>query len=143
LDLGVVDRRLPAVEHFDLGCIDVQGDDGMVLSKQDGVGEAHVAVSGDSDLHACSIPVRTNESGSARRRSCLPRRWLLGFAACVAKSVSVLTDETLEYGHEYDAQVQPERPVLEVVQVVPDALRHLLDGIRLAAESIYLRPAGD
>src|SRR5256885_8070771 len=40
-------------------------------------------------------------------------------------------------------QVEPHRPVVDVVEVVLDARAHLVVGVGLAAEAVHLRPAGD
>src|SRR5687767_5640160 len=53
-------------------------------------------------------------------------------------SVRVLVEEPLDHGQPHDLEVQHQRPVLDVVQVVLDAL---LDG-RVAAPAVDLGPAG-
>src|SRR5205807_10642438 len=42
-----------------------------------------------------------------------------------------------------DVQVQTQRPVAQVIQVVVDARLHLLDGFGLAPQAVDLRPSGD
>ena len=44
---------------------------------------------------------------------------------------------------EQDPQVQPGRPVVDVIEVVIDARAHLVVGVGLAAQAVDLRPAGD
>ena len=44
--------------------------------------------------------------------------------------------------HQQNLQIQPQRPVLDVPEVVLDAQRHFLRRVRLAAEAVNLRPAG-
>lgn len=51
LDLGIFDRRLLAVKHRNFFGNDIDRDHFIVLGKQDGVGEADVAGSGDGDFH--------------------------------------------------------------------------------------------
>src|SRR5215211_7899196 len=48
-----------------------------------------------------------------------------------------------ESGQEQDAHVQPQRPVVDVIEVVFDSAAHLVVGIGLAPQSIDLGPAGD
>ena len=54
-DLHILDGRLLAVKHLHLLRDDVDGHDLIVLGKQDGVGEADVAGSGDGDFHIIQV----------------------------------------------------------------------------------------
>ncbi len=56
LDLFVFNRRFFLVQHRHLLGDDVQADNFVVLSKQDAVGETHVASTGDRDLHRLAFP---------------------------------------------------------------------------------------
>src|SRR6185437_16537274 len=47
------------------------------------------------------------------------------------------------YRFEEDPDVEPGRPVAQVLQVVPHPLRHLLESLRLSPQAIDLRQAGD
>ena len=42
-----------------------------------------------------------------------------------------------------DLQVEPERPIVDVEQVMLDALAHLFVGVDFAAIAVNLRPAGN
>ncbi len=55
LDLVVLDGRLEAVDLLDLLGHDVQRVHLIVLQEQDGEGQADVAGTGDSDLHAIAL----------------------------------------------------------------------------------------
>ena len=48
-----------------------------------------------------------------------------------------------EDGREDDPQIQSERPVAQVVQIVLDPSFHFFNPIRLATEAIDLRPSGN
>src|SRR4051794_25258200 len=46
-------------------------------------------------------------------------------------------------GPEHDVEVEPQRPVAQVIEVAVDARLHLLDRARLAAQAVHLRAAGE
>src|SRR3984885_8100093 len=58
-------------------------------------------------------------------------------------SISVAITGRRQHGAEDDLQIEPERPVVDVEQVVLEAPAHLLVGVDLAAAAVDLRPAGD
>src|SRR6201999_3018530 len=58
-------------------------------------------------------------------------------------SVRILPAEHHDHGLENDLQIEQQRPVAQVLQVVLDARLHLLHGIGLAAEAADLRQPGD
>lgn len=58
-------------------------------------------------------------------------------------SIRVLVDEALEDGQEDDLQIQPQRPVLQIFQIVLDAHFHLFQRFGLAPPTADLRPAGN
>src|SRR5204863_2236065 len=47
-----------------------------------------------------------------------------------------------EGGAQDDAEVQPQRPVVDVVEVMLDALAHFF-GVGFPAKAVHLRPSGD
>src|SRR5205823_10079464 len=59
------------------------------------------------------------------------------------RSESVLVRLPAEDGQEDDLDVPEEAPVADVLEVVLDALLHLVHGVRLAAPAVHLSPAGD
>src|SRR5215211_322173 len=60
-----------------------------------------------------------------------------------ASLVGILLLEDDEDRPPDDLQVELERPVAQVFEVVRDAHHHLVDRLGLAAHSVHLRPAGD
>src|SRR5216684_9088582 len=48
-----------------------------------------------------------------------------------------------EHGLHQDAQIEPDRPVVDVIEVVLHALSHLVVGVGFTAKTMNLRPAGD
>src|SRR6267142_3069431 len=72
------------------------------------------------------------------------RRYRSSQRRLTSRSISVLV-----LGHqrqrrlEQDADVEPHRPVLDVIEIELDALLDLLVGVDFAAPSVDLRPAGD
>src|SRR5262249_20357700 len=59
------------------------------------------------------------------------------------RSTSVLIGGAREHRADDDFQIEPERPIVDVIQIVLDALSHLVVGVGLAAIAVDLRPAGD
>src|SRR5690606_6570887 len=51
--------------------------------------------------------------------------------------------KTLPDRKQNDAQIQPQRPVVDIPEVVLDALLPFLERVGLAAEAIDLRPSGN
>lgn len=47
------------------------------------------------------------------------------------------------YGHVDDAQVEPERPVLHIPDVLTDAVFHLIEFLGLATATVHLCPTGN
>src|SRR5438034_9907360 len=76
-------------------------------------------------------------SGSAsvshRQRTAAPRACLEG----------VVAGEATKDGACDDLEVEEDRPMLDVVEVILDTLLDLFHGVSLAAPSVYLSPAGD
>src|SRR5512135_3851488 len=71
-------------------------------------------------------------AGSPSLLPCLGRR-----------SIGVLGLEQREGRAQYDVEIEQQRPVFDVVEVVLDALLDLLVRIRLAPPAVDLRPTGD
>ena len=63
-------------------------------------------------------------------------------AAGIFGLISPLADESDEEGTQ-DPEVEQQRPIVDVVEVVAHAGSHLLDGLGLAAQAVDLGPAGD
>src|SRR6185437_5330713 len=85
-------------------------------------------------------------SASRRRRAAEPRRAgprEMRLRARRAASVGVAVDEADEERATEDPEVEPDRPVLDVVEVVLHALVHPVERRRLAAPAIDLSPASD
>src|SRR5262249_4511703 len=59
------------------------------------------------------------------------------------RSVRVAADEALPERQADDLQIEPEAPVLHVVQIELHAAHHLFDAVGFAAITVDLRPAGD
>ena len=59
------------------------------------------------------------------------------------RSVGVFAFQETQRRHQDDVEVEQDRPVLDVEQVVLDAALDLLFGVGLAAPAVDLRPAGD
>src|ERR1051326_223966 len=59
------------------------------------------------------------------------------------KSIRVRVCRRRQHRAHDDFQIQPQRPVVDVEQVVLDALAHLVFGVDGAAEAVDLGPAGD
>src|SRR5262249_42245128 len=76
-------------------------------------------------------------SRRARTRVELPADWTGG------RSISVLVGGRREHGPHQDPKIEPERPVVDVVQVVFDPAAHLVIGVGFTAEAVDLRPSGD
>src|SRR6185436_13504518 len=88
--------------------------------------------------------------GSSRRKSCA------SIAANAARQMarshagggvwSLIGILALPYDEDRppdDREVELERPVPQVIEVVFDARLHLVEGFGLAAQPVHLRPAGD
>src|SRR5512147_2453558 len=60
-----------------------------------------------------------------------------------ARSIGVFVCPSAQRCQHHNLGVEPQRPVLDIKDVVFDAAAHLIEGIRLAAEAVDLRPAGD
>ena len=54
-------------------------------------------------------------------------------------SPSLIRVFALEERHQHDLEIEPGRPVLDVIEIVLDAV----DEARVAAEAVDLRPTGD
>src|ERR1051325_2873008 len=74
--------------------------------------------------------------------SCAPGNRSIAQPA-MQSSVRVLGPEQRDRGPHQDVEVEQHRPVLDVVEVVLDAVLHLLGAGELAAPAVDLRPAGD
>jgi polysaccharide pyruvyl transferase WcaK-like protein len=61
----------------------------------------------------------------------------------IMDSVRLLVPEHHHHGPEDDGQVEPQRPVAQVVEVVLDALAHVLEVLGLAAVAVDLREPRD
>src|ERR1700741_5162354 len=71
---------------------------------------------------------------------------MLSTAPCTRSTAVLLCVLALEDdpgGLRDDAEVQAQRPVAQIVEVVVDARLHSLDRLRLAAQAVDLRPAGE
>src|SRR5579862_818722 len=79
-------------------------------------------------LHAC----RARGIGRDRSPADADHLWSVGVAAAEHDQ-----DRLQE-----DLYIEPWRPVTQVLQVVTDALAHLLDAVGLAAQAVHLRKAG-
>ena len=62
---------------------------------------------------------------------------------CARPQYAFSPREQRERRLEQDVEVEQHRPVVDVVEVVLDALLDLLGGVGLAAPAVDLRPAGD
>src|SRR5690606_6527996 len=60
----------------------------------------------------------------------------------IAHSIRVVRAQQPDRRHEHDVDIEQQRPVLYVVEVVVHPLHDLVDGIGLAAPAVDLRPAG-
>ena len=58
-------------------------------------------------------------------------------------SIGIFITEDDQHGPENDPQIQPDRPVIDVVEVVFYPLLDFFLGIRLAAPTVHLCPARD
>src|SRR5574340_1136333 len=58
-------------------------------------------------------------------------------------SVSPPVPENDQYGFQDDMQIEAQRPVAQVIEIVVDARLHLVQGAGLAAIAVDLGPAGD
>src|SRR5690242_5842170 len=76
-------------------------------------------------------------AGHSSFRSCA-----LG-ATALTHSICVPVSPSRECSPDQDLQIQPRRPVVDVVEVILDPLLHLLVRLSLAPETVDLRPAGD
>src|SRR5262245_44788271 len=87
-----------------------------------------------------SPPVR-----SARARSCAHAGGLSTASgrAHTPGLVGVVGTEDRAERLEDDVEVEPHRPVVDVVEIVLDALADLVDRVGLATPAVDLRPAGD
>src|SRR3546814_5508917 len=68
---------------------------------------------------------------------------LAGHGRTTGGSIGAVVVEHHEDRLDHDPEVEEHRPVLDVEQVVFDALAQLLLSVRLAAPAVDLRPAGD
>src|SRR5580704_19442785 len=78
--------------------------------------------------------LRGADAASAALQFCPP---------CGSVSIGVAISRRRQHGADDDLQIEPERPVVDIEQVVLEAPAHLLVGIDLAATAVDLRPAGD
>src|SRR5690242_18564452 len=95
---------------------------------------------------ASSSERRSDMAGWAMRcRRALPsaRQSATRAVASYAALIGVVVDEAHDQRAQQDPDIEAQRPVLDVVDIVLDALVHRLDARRLAAPAIDLRPAGD
>src|SRR6185312_147561 len=63
--------------------------------------------------------------------------------ACFALIGVAAVAQDHPYGLDEDLDVKPGRPVTQVLEIVADTLRHLLQGLRLASQAIDLCQARD
>ena len=70
------------------------------------------------------------------------RRPVKRLARRIHLAISIFALEQCE-GRGEDEQIEHQRPVLDVMEIMVEALRELLLGVGLAAPAIDLRPAGD
>src|SRR6266508_5548328 len=68
---------------------------------------------------------------------------MLDLACAPRDLVGIAIRHRREHGLNQDAQIEPDRPIIDVVEVVLDALSHLVVGVGFTAKSMDLRPAGD
>src|SRR3954463_8602940 len=90
-----------------------------------------------SPVARLSMPTTEKPMSSSVSARCDPRKP----AAPVMTTrflVGMLVEETLHDGQPDDLEIEPDRPVLDVVEVVLDALVER----RVAAPAVHLRPAG-
>ena len=52
-------------------------------------------------------------------------------------------DQAKDNGHHQNPEVEPQRPVLDIIEIMLHAGAHLLETVGLAPEPADLRPAGD
>lgn len=57
--------------------------------------------------------------------------------------ISLVADEAFKDREENDLEIQPERPVLDVLKIVLNSALHLIQGVGFAAAAVDLSPAGD
>src|SRR5262249_53347400 len=92
------------------------------------------------EQHSCrdvnrSVTLMLDAEFSAFCRPDAPRR--------AASSICVSVRSRREHGPKHDPQIEPERPVVDVIEIVLDAVAHLLVGVGFAAETVNLRPPRD
>ena len=58
-------------------------------------------------------------------------------------SVRLIRAEADEQGQQYDPQIEQQRPIVHVIEIVLNPRLHLLDGIGFTAQAVDLGPAGD
>src|SRR5262249_7391115 len=93
---------------------------------------------------ATCIAFATTWCSKASRASSLTGRCLVvRLRAFATASMGIVIGPRREHGADHDLEIEPERPVIDVVQVVRDAAAHLVVGVGLAAQPVNLRPAGD
>src|SRR3954471_18682335 len=61
----------------------------------------------------------------------------------IVQSISSGIAENQPYPLQNDVQIQPQRPVAQVVEIAADPPFHLFQGMSLAPETVDLGPAGD
>src|SRR5258708_16922953 len=88
-----------------------------------------------------SAAFRWKSASPARR----PHRRLARTPArcCARSSVGILGFQQRQWRFRQDHEVEHERPVLDVIEIVLDALLDLLGRSEFAAPAIDLRPSGD
>src|SRR5574343_1678657 len=71
-------------------------------------------------------------------------RWIIsGLPGVCRGSVGLAVEEHQLGGAGDDQQIQAQRPVAKVLEVVLDAAGHLVDGVGFATQAVDLGPAGD
>src|SRR5262245_23854592 len=103
-----------------------------------------------SPVSRLSIPITSKPRSSSASDRCEPMKpaapvMTIRFLAAVIEepavgadqSVGVLVEEAANEGEPHDLEVEPDRPVLDVVQVVLDPLLERC----IAAPAVHLRPA--
>src|SRR6185437_12664432 len=65
------------------------------------------------------------------------------YASHTEHSINSPVLEDYQYGFQDNVQVEPQRPIAQVIEIVVDPGLHLVEGAGLAAVAIDLGPAGD
>lgn len=80
------------------------------------------------------VPPRRRAGRRSRRRGAASKAW---------RSIGIAVGLRRKDGHQEDPDIEAQRPVVDIVEIVLDAPQHLVIGARLAAQAVDLRPSGD